>query len=90
MSRTCPSGKAGHASVEAAAFSAKAFSIELNRRGLYSDDLYAYRCGDCRRWHTTRRAEWNGHVNRIVYVAPSRELQRWAMGRAEEGGHKEG
>lgn len=80
MSRHCATGKAGHASLDAAAFSAKVFAIELNRRGEFSEDLYAYRCDDCRQWHTTRRPEWAEGANRLVYTAPSHELQRWAMG----------
>lgn len=75
-------GKATHATIDLAAIGAREFALELNRRGEFAGDQYAYRCQGCRGWHTTRRATWNGTPNRRVYAAKPLRLQEWAMGEA--------
>lgn len=81
MVRECPSAKARHSSLRSAKASAHGLARDLNAAGRYSTDLYAYRCADCRFWHTTKRATWDGVSNRLVFYAPTRALQDWAMGR---------
>lgn len=83
----CPSRKVGHSSLANARVAAHSFARELNRSGTYSEDMYAYRCSACRRWHTTHAREWGEHVNVQVFEAPSRELQDWAMGERVEVPH---
>lgn len=72
--------KAGHATIELAAVGAREFAMELNRRGEYAADMYAYKCHECRAWHTTRRSHWDGQPMRRVYAAKPLRLQEWAMG----------
>lgn len=72
--------KATHATIDLAAVGAREFALELNRRGEYAADLFAYRCREHRGWHTTRRASWDGVPNRRVYAAKPLRLQEWAMG----------
>jgi len=79
VSRPCPSGKVEHANLRAAHGSAHAFAIQLNAEGKLAPSLYVYRCPDCRRWHVTKRASWDGVPNHLAWEAAPEELQRWAM-----------
>lgn len=60
------------------------FARQLNETGRVAQDIYAYRCPDCRWWHFTRRR--GGDLDRIlVHRAAPLELQQWAMTRAPGG-----
>lgn len=78
MAKRCPSGKVGHSSPRIAEVAAHAFARQLNRGGELARSIYAYRCEQCRKWHTTRQAGGPGVVQ--VFWAPPEALQRWAMG----------
>lgn len=71
-------GKRRYSALEQAKTHARAFSRGLISRGDVASNLYAYVCDGCGRWHLTRTKEWDGKPNRIVYTAPSIEIQRWA------------
>lgn len=77
--RACSSGKAQHTTVQRAYASAHEFARQLNRDGILARSLYGYRCPECRAWHVTKRAEWDGQPNRPLYRAAPESLQRWAM-----------
>lgn len=79
----CPSGKTGHRDVHLATVAAREFARALNREHRYAEDMYAYRCPDCRRWHLTRKDNWYGEPHAVVFRAPPRALQDWAMGSPE-------
>lgn len=76
---TCPSGKVSYKSERHARGGARQVILVRNREGEYATDVYTYRCADCRQWHLTRRAEWNGVPNTFVLEAPPVWLQRWAI-----------
>lgn len=52
---------------------------ELLARGRLVEDLYLYRCGDCSRFHLTRRSVFRGVSNDLVAFAPPLDAQLWAM-----------
>ncbi len=84
--RECPTPlKVRHATLRKAKAGAHGFARELNREKKLAEDLYAYPCPGCRGWHITRCAEWNDHVNTLVFVAAPEALQRWAMGLEDAG-----
>lgn len=81
--RTCASGKARHDSFEKVALAARRMHRELNADGKLAVTTYAYPCPECRYWHVTRRATWDGQANRLANAAPTEALQRWAMASAD-------
>lgn len=74
--RSCPSKKIQYATMTDARHGAKRLARNLNREGKYAEDLYTYRCQSCKRWHLTRQ---NRSTSTLVFVAPSRALQAWAI-----------
>lgn len=78
----CPSGKISHDNLVAARAHARVQARRLNQAHKLAESNYAYRCADCRKWHLTRRPEWNGEPNVLAHEASPEALQRWAMGEA--------
>lgn len=79
MTSPCPSGKVRHVTIRDAKAGAHSFARALNEQGLYATDLYGYRCHECRGYHLTKRATWDGTPNRPLFTAASRDLQTWAI-----------
>jgi len=77
MTQRCASGKARHSSLERTKTAAHRFAIALNAEGQIAHNMYAYRCDQCRGWHITRQAGWEGVV--LVLTAAPEALQRWAI-----------
>lgn len=79
MPESCPSEKVIYASVVDATFGARGVGRGVNADGKLAQDLYVYKCPDCRMRHLTRMAAFEGKPHVRVFVAPPVELQRWAM-----------
>lgn len=80
MYERCTTGKVCHTSLASAKAAARLFSRTLNRNKVMAESMFAYRCTQCRRWHLTRQATYEGTENTLVHEAAPEELQRWAMG----------
>lgn len=57
------------------------FARELITQHRRPEPIYGYECR-AGHWHITRRAEWNGVPNELLWTAPA-ELIEWAVGEAE-------
>lgn len=80
----CPKqGKRKYRGIRDATTGARNLARELNRFGIFAQDMYVYVCPHCRRIHLTRDAEHHGVPHKKVFTAPTEDLQRWAMGLIE-------
>lgn len=80
MKHVCTSGKVGHRSVAMAKIAARTHARHLNEKKILAESEYTYRCGECHRWHLTRRSTWDGKPLILAHEASPEALQRWAMG----------
>lgn len=87
MTRHCESGKAAHTSVNRMKASAHETAREWNRRGQIAPTFYGYRCPQCKKYHLTKRAEWDGEANLLILEAAPLALQQWAI-TGEWPGHR--
>lgn len=79
--RRCPvSGKRSYPTVHIAKTHARGLARHINEAGDFSVNMYVYECPDCHRIHLTRSpGSKELGFNTIVFQAPPRSLQRWAM-----------
>lgn len=75
----CPSGKVKHSSVERLKVAAHVTVRSMNQEGIIAKSLYGYTCPDCRKFHLTKRAQFEGKDNFLVMEAPPLDLQQWVI-----------
>lgn len=77
--KDCSSGKTAYRTQRHARYVARLTARALNHAHEYSVTLYIYTCPECGAIHLTHRKSWHGHENTLVFTAPPRALQDWAM-----------
>jgi len=79
MMKKCPSGKSPYRNPRDLRITARNLARALNRSHEYVRDMYAYRCPDCHQFHLTSWNTYEGQENALIFTAPPRSLQEWAM-----------